>query len=235
MCVVEKNEILGDIEAVTSLDSYCQTVTCLEPVEAYAINKQSLSKFFQNKSPEMESLKQSVATKLQNRGRRLGKDSVPLFQMLLIQLEDKTGEEERRMFPLLIASRKSLPSKAELFQRLLQAFVNGKASLVGPYVPGGCYLKELMKARAEFRQANMIGTHREKEPWKMLEPLTSRAIKDALKRQEMELESVERTALLKELRKQEAEMIAQMTQLVDNKEGVTGMSSLLTGNETLFV
>lgn len=206
LCCVESGEIVGDVELVAKLDSYCQTVTPTEPVEAYVLSAKSVERMIGSKAfaESMNILKMGVETKLSSRMERMKDNGPELFPRLLMKMR-VTSEETPANVPSKTGS-KVLPTEDELFQHLLKSFVENRSSLVQPYVSGGLFYLDMMRTRAEQRRhagpeisaktAAKLRLHR-------MMPLTSRAIKVALKRQEAELELVEETARLQEMRRRE--------------------------------
>lgn len=206
LCCVESGEIVGDVELVAKLDSYCQTVTPTEPVEAYVLSAKSIERIGSKAFAEsMDILKMGVETKLSSRMERWKDNGPELFPRLLMKMR-ATSEETPVNVPSVTGSSKALPSEEELFQHLLKSFVENGSSLVQPYVSGGLFYLDMMRTRAKQRRhagleisaktAAKLRLHR-------MMPLTSRAIKVALKRQEAELELVEETARLQEVRHRE--------------------------------
>jgi len=206
VCCAERGEIVGDVELVAQLDIYCQTVTATAPVDAYVLTVKSIerigSKAF---SQSMNVLKVEVETKLSNRIERLRENGPALFPRLLERL--RFTDEERPVDLPPLVSTKALPTNEELFQHLLKEFVGNRSALCQPYVTGAIFYRDMMRTKATQRRSapetskpTIRPAARAKVLLGSLKPLTKRAIKVALKRQEDELEKVEETARLHEMR-----------------------------------
>lgn len=158
----------------------------------------------------MNVLKVEVETKLSNRIERLREKGPALFPRLLERL--RFTDEERPVDLPPLVSTKSLPTNEELFQHLLKSFIEDRSALCQPYVSGAVFYRDMMRTKAIQRRSapeTMKVMHRPAARVKVLlgplKPLTTRAIKVALKRQEDELEKVEERARLHEMRCMEEE------------------------------
>ena len=86
-----------------------------------------------------------VETKLRNRKNSVQGSHVPLLKHLLFKLAEEKKPKPIEIPPL--RGTKDLPAREVLFQHLLSVFVQNKAELIEPYVPGAVYYREMMKEK----------------------------------------------------------------------------------------
>ncbi|XP_068671070.1 uncharacterized protein [Montipora foliosa] len=90
------NDVIGDIELVLNLPTYCASVECLENLQVYELSKNNFHQIIAQRSPKTYSeIKQGVLSKLHFRSQRL--QEIPLYTLLYenAQSLSKEGKKQR--------------------------------------------------------------------------------------------------------------------------------------------
>ena len=255
LCCVEAGEIVGDVETVFGLATHLQTVTATEPVEAYLLTAKNMERLLSKRtSSTTDALAMSVETKMKNRldrfhggdasgGDRGGEnDGIPLFRRLLYRMHRPLEPAPVKIPPL--RQSKALPDRDVLFQHLLRTFVDDRAALVEPRVPGGVYYREMMCERARLRRTvdrlnpkaaskrrNVAGR---KKVFKVTvrKPMTEEALNRIQKRADAERRARERVEMRWRARCREERQIDEEFDRVKNSFRMD--ESLLNGGKSLL-
>jgi hypothetical protein len=166
LCSVEPGDVLGDIELVLGLDTYIQSIECSSKTTVYYLSRGNLDRLLGITVPGrvLRGTKLAERTqltlvaianhKLDYRIRALRDGvEVPLFNHLLFELN-----RPEKVAPLPVPevkAQKELPDRETLFYHVLQAWLQDKAALLEPAVPGGTYYKQLTRDKARERNPNI--------------------------------------------------------------------------------
>ena len=163
---MEPGDIIGDIELVLGLDTYIQTIECLSKTSIYRLSRPNLDRLLGISVPAKilrgtrlaertnKTLTNIARHKLENRIKSLREGiEVPLFSHLLFLL---TRPEKPKPLPIPeVKTQKELPDRETLFYHMLNAWMEDRAALVEPVVPGGAYYKDLTREKARWRTQNV--------------------------------------------------------------------------------
>ncbi|CAH1788853.1 unnamed protein product [Owenia fusiformis] len=203
LCFVEEGETLGDLELIMNLGSYYSTIICTAQTEVYLLNIKNFDRLVSKRNPlTLDIVKEHVITKLKGRVDSVQGAEVPLLKHSLFKLTDNRKPVAKKAVSL--RTRKDLPDHDLLTQHLLEVFIQNKAELIEPYVPGAVYLREKMREMARIREnvrQRRLAQGRLKEiPKRKTErkPRSIPALREALRRQEMNDEEKEKE-MLKEI------------------------------------
>ena len=99
------NDIIGDIEIIMNLPTYCASVECMEDIRVYELSKYSFYEIINQRCTQTYNLiKENVLSKLYHRAQR-HKD-IPLFSLLYDHAsESPTKERKKKSMPALWSNK----------------------------------------------------------------------------------------------------------------------------------
>ncbi|XP_048730668.1 uncharacterized protein LOC125647883 isoform X2 [Ostrea edulis] len=97
VCNLGAFEIIGDLEAVIDLPTYCYTVKCTQEAEVFILDQKNYDRLIEKRNPKViEILKESVREKYRLRLSWLPSKELPLIRHFLYQLwEEKRSKRDR--------------------------------------------------------------------------------------------------------------------------------------------
>lgn len=207
LCSVEAGEVIGDIETIMGMETHLQTVTCAAQTELYYLTGKNYERLITRKNPNtVDILRKLVVRKLESRVRSKQGSQIPLLKHIHFKLTQERKPQIKVIPPLRVS--KELPEKDKLFNHLLSAFVQNKAELIDPYVPGAIYYREMMREKARIRDS--VRRHRiergemmKRSQKQQKKPRTIIALRNDLQRQMEQQKEFEYKWLLEELRAEE--------------------------------
>ena len=209
LCSVEAGEVLGDVETIMGMETHLQTVTSIAPTEVYYLTAKNYERLITKKNPAtVDVLREQVIRKLKSRVHTKLGNQIPLLKHVLFKLTDELKPVEKRMPPL--RTSKELPERNTLFNHLLSVFVQNKAQLIEPHVPGAIYYREMMREKARIRdnvrrhtKVPKQGVMLRRSLKQTQRPRTIVALRSDLQRQIAQQQELENKWLLEELRAEE--------------------------------
>ena len=151
LCSVQYPELIGDVEYVCNLRTHAHTVTCTTLTDVFHLNGKNTERLIVRKNPAtFKRLKSMVEAKLRHRVDALQTAAVPLLNYLLVQCTRKPKSPERCLAQL--RPSKTVPDEEYLFLHMLDTYLQDRAQLSLPHVPGGVYYRQMMREKAKRRE-----------------------------------------------------------------------------------
>ncbi len=154
-------------------------------------------------------LRLQVETKVASRATTVQGEKVGLLQHIKFKLTQEIKPKHRKA--LIMRTSKELPEREILFRHLMEAYIDDKASMVYPYVPGAVYYRDIMREKAKLREtirknnshASEVLYKKNKKTKRATKARTLVALRADLQRQLDENKEEERIMLVQELRHRE--------------------------------
>lgn len=151
LCGIQSLDVVGDIEILCGLNSYMQSLVCTTNTDVYVLDMKNFDRLVGKRNPTvLEMMKTYVESKLRTRMEQKQGHQIPLLQFLHIKLTATSLPTSKKLPPL--KTTKKLPDQQFQNDHLVQCYLEGKAPLVNPHVPGALYYKELMHEKARIRE-----------------------------------------------------------------------------------
>ncbi|XP_062573913.1 uncharacterized protein LOC134235786 isoform X1 [Saccostrea cucullata] len=97
VCNLGAFEIIGDLEAVIDLPTYCYTVKCSQEAEVFILDQKNYDRLIEKRNPKViEILKESVREKYKLRLSWLPKKELPLIRYFLFMLREEERAKKTR-------------------------------------------------------------------------------------------------------------------------------------------
>lgn len=110
---------------------------CFFPIlEAYCISHKNVERLITKKHPNtLKIMREIVAWKMCNRATTVQGRIIPFVKHLVFKMTEEKKPEPRPL-PVVQHSGKHLPDRGHLFHNIVQEYLNNRAQLIEPFVPG---------------------------------------------------------------------------------------------------
>ncbi|XP_033752366.1 uncharacterized protein LOC117336097 isoform X2 [Pecten maximus] len=97
ICLIGALEIIGDLELITGLPTYAQTVICTQEAEVYVLDQKNYDRLIEKRNPQViEMMKRLLMEKYKLRLSWIQDKELPLIRYLLYKLEEKERQKRQR-------------------------------------------------------------------------------------------------------------------------------------------
>ncbi|XP_069133201.1 LOW QUALITY PROTEIN: uncharacterized protein [Argopecten irradians] len=97
ICLIGALEIIGDLELITGLPTYAQTVICTQEAEVYVLDQKNYDRLIEKRNPQViEMMKRLLMEKYKLRLSWIQDNELPFIRYLLYKLEEKERQKRQR-------------------------------------------------------------------------------------------------------------------------------------------
>ncbi|XP_060079954.1 uncharacterized protein LOC132559361 [Ylistrum balloti] len=97
ICLIGALEIIGDLELITGLSTYAQTVICTQEAEVYVLDQKNYDRLIEKRNPQViDMMKRLLMEKYKLRLSWIQDKELPFIRYLLYKLEEKERQKRQR-------------------------------------------------------------------------------------------------------------------------------------------
>nr|XP_006826029.1 PREDICTED: uncharacterized protein LOC102810008 [Saccoglossus kowalevskii] len=169
VCLVGSNDIIGDTEIAFNMDTYMQTVTCIQNARVYELDLKNFERLVVKRNPEtLKVMKSIVEVKLTSRLNSAKKAKVPLLSILL----EKIIEMNK---PPPVKDKRRRNEDNELDRRCSKdPLLPPRGPIIDQFGPGSLMYRNKVKEkqRRRFHERRLRTTTRKKAD--LIDPITGK-------------------------------------------------------------